>query len=176
MVKKMNNQIQESKRLAYILRHSCLPDHNGWVSSSVLVLEYDFTALELERIVFEDDKGRFEFSDDGLFVRALYGHSIDVDLELIPSLPSDTLYHGTAEKYIDRIINEGLKPCKRNYVHLSETKEMAQQVGSRRGVPIVLSVDVKSMSEDGYKFYKAQRGVWLVDCIPSEYIKIDSYE
>lgn len=37
----------------------------------------------LERIVFEDDKGSSGFSDDGLSVRALYSHSIDVDLELI---------------------------------------------------------------------------------------------
>ena len=172
----MNNQVQESKRLAYLLRNSCLPNHNGWVSISVLIQEYNFTAHELERIVFEDAKGRSEFSDDVLAVRALYGHSIDVDLELNPSLPPAILYHGTAVKYLERILKEGLKPLKRNYVHLSETTDMAQQVGARHGVPIVLSVDAKSMVEDGYKFYKAQRGVWLVDCVPSKYIKVGSYE
>lgn len=172
----MNNQIQESKRLAYLLRHSYLPNHNGWVSISVLIQEYNFIIQDLEHIVFEDTKGRFEFSNDGLSVRALYGHTINVDLELIPSSPPTILYHGTAVKYIERIIKEGLKPRKRNYVHLSETTDMAQQVGARHGVPIVLSVDAKSMVEDGYKFYKAQRGVWLVDCVPSKYIKVDSYE
>lgn len=79
----MNNQIQESKRLAYLLRHSCLPYHNGWVSTSVLIQDYDFGMQKLERIVYEDDKGSFGFSDDGLSVRALYSHSIVVDLELI---------------------------------------------------------------------------------------------
>ena len=173
----MNNQVQESKRLAYLLRHSCLPDHNGWVSTSVLIQEYNFTARgELDRIVLEDTKGRFEFSEDKSSVRALYGHSIDVDLELIPSSPPTILYHGTADKYIEGITKEGLKPRKRNYVHLSETTDMAQQVGARHGVPIVLSVDAKSMVEDGYKFYKAQRCVWLVNNVPSKYIKVDSYE
>lgn len=79
-------------------------------------------------------------------------------------------------KYIERITKEGINPRKRNYVHLSGTMDMAQQVGARHGDPIVLSVDAKSMVEDGYKFYKAQRGVWLVDCVPSKYIKVDNYE
>ena len=173
---KMNNKVQESKRLAYLLRHSCLPDHNGWVSISVLIQEYNFVIQDLERIVFEDIKGRFAFSNDGLSIRALYGHSIDVDLELIPSSPPAILHHGTAVKYVERILKEGLKPRKRNYVHLSETTDMAQQVGSRHGVPIILSVDAKSMVEDGYKFYKAQICVWLVDNVPSKYIKVDSHE
>lgn len=172
----MNNQVQESKRLAYLLRHSCLPDHNGWVSISVLIQEYNFVIQDLGRIVFEDTKGRFAFSNDGLSIRALYGHSIDVDLELIPSSPPAILHHGTAVKYVERILKEGLKPRKRNYVHLSETTDMAQQVGSRHGVPIILSVDAKSMVEDGYKFYKAQICVWLVDNVPSKYIKVDSHE
>lgn len=169
----MNNQVQESKRLAYLLRHSGLPGHNGWVSVSVLIQKYDFIAQELECIVLEDAKGRYEFSEDKSSVRALYGHSNDADLELTPSSPPSILYHGTADKYIGNIMKKGLKPCKRNYVHLSEITDMAQQVGARHGVPIVLSVDAKSMVEDGYKFYKAQRGVWLVDCVPSKYIKVE---
>ena len=172
----MNKVTQNSKRLAYLLRHSDLSDRKGWVRVSVLLNEMNITLQMLRIIVQEDAKGRFEFSDDGLSVRALYGHSIDVDLELIPSLPPAILYHGTAVKYIERIIKEGLKPRKRNYVHLSETTDMAQQVGVRHGVPIVLSVDTKSMVEDGYKFYKAQRCVWLVDNVPSKYIKVDSNE
>lgn len=172
----MNNPIQESKRLAYLLRHSALSDHNGWVSTTVLIRQHGFTAHTLGHIVHEDDKGRFEFSDDGLSIRALYGHSIDVDLKLLPSIPPSVLYHGTAEKYIVRIMTEGLQPRKRNYVHLSETKDMAKQVGTRHGSPIVLSVDIQSMVKDGNKFFKAQRGVWLVGCVPPQYIKVESHE
>lgn len=114
----MDNQVNESRKLAYLLRHSCLPDHNGWVSTSVLVQECGFTTQKLEHIVFEDDKGRFELSEDNSYVRALYGHSIDVDLWLIPSLPPAIIYHGTTDRYIESIMKEGLKARKRNYVHL----------------------------------------------------------
>lgn len=172
----IDHLMYHSKRLAYLLRHSKLPNHKGWIRVDVVQNELGVSLVDIQRIVYEDTKGRFEFSDDGLSVKALYGHSINVDLELISSSPPAILYHGTAVKYIERITKEGLKPRKRNYVHLSETTDMAQQVGARHGVPIVLSVDAKSMVEDEYKFYKAQRGVWLVDCVPSKYIKVDNYE
>lgn len=165
-----------SKRLAYLLRHSTLPNKVGWIKVDVAQKELGVSLLDIQKIVCEDTKGRFEFSGDKSSVRALYGHSIDVDLELIPSSPPTILYHGTADKYIERITKEGLKLRKRNYVHLSETTDMAQQVGARHGTPIVLSVDAKSMVEDGCKFYKAQRCVWLVDNVPSKYIKVDSNE
>lgn len=166
----MNSLIQSSKRLAFLLRHSSLPDKNGWVSTNVLIQEHGFTSQELEQIVHEDDKGRFDFSDDGLSIRALYGHSFDVDLELTPSVPPMILYHGTADRYIEQILKDGILPRKRKYVHLSETIEMARQVGARHGSPIVLSIDIKSMLDEGRSFYKAQRNVWLTDCVPAKYI------
>lgn len=172
----MNDIIPYSKCLAHLLRHSDLPDHNGWVSISVLIQEYNFTAHELERIVFEDTKGRFEFSEGKSSVRALYGHSIDVNLGLEPTTPPPVLYHGTAEKYIDSIMKEGLRPRKRNFVHLSETMDMAKQVGTRHGSPVVLSIDIEAMIRVGYKFYKAQNGIWLTGDIPPKYLKVACYE
>jgi putative RNA 2'-phosphotransferase len=167
----MNNRIYESSRLAHLLRHSSLPNHNGWVEINVLIKNNKFTAQELESLVFEDDKGRFEFSGDGLSVRALYGHSIDVDLGLKPTTPPSVLYHGSATKYIESIMEEGLKPRKRNYVHLSENVQTASSVGARHGTPIVLSIDTISMLQDGCLFYKAQNGVWLTLNVDKKYIK-----
>ena len=102
--------------------------------------------------------------------------SVEVDLELEPVTPPDVLYHGTAEKYLDSILREGLKPRKRCYVHLSETRAMALEVGSRHGTPVVLVVDSVAMAQCGVRFYKAHRGVWLVDGVSPEYINIDSSE
>lgn len=167
----MNNRIYESSRLAHLLRHSSLPNHNGWVEINVLIKNNKFTAQELESLVFEDDKGRFEFSGDGLSVRALYGHSIDVDLGLKPTTPPSVLYHGSATKYIEIIMEEGLKPRKRNYVHLSENVQTASSVGARHGTPIVLSIDTIAMQQDGCLFYKAQNGVWLTLYVDKKYIK-----
>ena len=99
-----------SKRLSYLLRHSKLPNHKGWIKVGVVQNELGVLLLDIQKIVYEDTKGRFEFSEDKSSVRALYGHSIDVNLGLEPTTPPPVLYHGTAEKYIDSIMKEGLRP------------------------------------------------------------------
>ena len=159
----MNNQIKESKRLAYLLRHSDLPDCNGWVKTSVIRGNLGVLLQDLQQIVENDNKGRFEFSEDKSSVRALYGHSINVNLGLEPTIPPPVLYHGTAEKYIDSIMKEGLRHRKRNFVHLSETMDMAKLVGIRHGSPVVLSIDTGAMISAGYKFYKVQNEIWLTN-------------
>ena len=161
-----------SKRLAYLLRHSTLPNKVGWVKVDVVQNELGVSLIDIQKIVYEDTKGRFEFSEDKSSVRALYGHSIDVNLGLEPAIAPPVLYHGTAEKYIDSIMKEGLRPRKRNFVHLSETMDMAKQVGTRHGNPVVLSIDIEAMIRTGYKFYKAQNGIWLTGDILPKFLKV----
>ena len=172
----MNNKIEESKRLAYLLRHSDLPDYNGWVKTGVVIGSLGVSLQDLQQIIENDNKGRFEFSEDKSLVRALYGHSINVDLGLESTTPPLILYHGTAEKYIDSIMKEGLTPRKRNFVHLSETIDVAKQIGIRHGSPIVLSIDTGAMLRAGYKFYKAQNGIWLTGDILPKFLKVVCYE
>ena len=172
----MNNHIKESKRLAYLLRHSNLPDYNGWVKVSVVLVNLGLSLQDLQQIVESDNKGRFEFSGDKSSVRALYGHSIDVNLGLEPTIPPPVLYHGTAEKYIDSIMKEGLRPRTRNFVHLSETIDVAKQIGIRHGSPIALSIDTGAMLKAGYKFYKAPNGIWLTEDILPKFLKVVCYE
>lgn len=172
----MNNQIKKSKHLAYLLRHSDLPDYNGWAKASVVLGDLGLSLQDLQQIVESDNKGRFEFSEDKSSVRALYGHSIDVNLGLEPTIPPLVLYHGTAEKYIDSIMKEGLRPRKRNFVHLSETIDVAKQIGIRHGSPIVLSIDTGAMLKAGYKFYKAPNGIWLTEDILPKFLKVVCYE
>lgn len=165
-----------SKRLAYLLRHSKLPNHKGWIKVDVVQNELGVSLLDVQKIVYEDTKGRFEFSEDKSSVRVLYGHSIDVNLGLEPTTPPPVLYHGTAEKYIDSIMKEGLRPRKRNFVHLSETMDMAKQVGTRHGSSVVLSIDIEAMIRAGYQFYKAQNGIWLTGDILPKFLKVVCYE
>lgn len=172
----MDNLTYHSKRLAYLLRHSKLPNHKGWIKVDVVQNELGLSLLDIQKIVHEDTKGRFEFSEDKSSVRALYGHSIDVNLGLEPTTPPPVLYHGTAEKYIDSIMKEGLRPRKRNFVHLSETMDMSKQVGTRHGSPVVLSIDIEAMIRAGYKFYKAQNGIWLTEDILPKFLKVVCYE
>ncbi len=60
----------------------------------------------------------------------------------------------------------------RHHVHLSETKETAFNVGSRRGKPVIFIVHAQQMSEDGLTFYCFDNGVWLVDSVDPKYLTI----
>ena len=162
--------LHRSKQLAYILRHSSMVDNFGWISIDVLCKQYGYTIVELEIIVANDNKGRFLFSDDKTAVRALYGHSVKIELNLSPSTPPAVLYHGTAKKNIDLIYAEGIRPMSRNKVHLSSTIETAKLVGQRHGTPIVLEINTYAMATDGHSLYQLNNDIWQTDYIPTKYI------
>lgn len=162
--------LHRSKQLAYILRHSSMVDNFGWISIDVLCKQYGYTIVELETIVANDNKGRFLFSDDKMAVRALYGHSIKIELNLSPATPPAVLYHGTAEKSLASIFEEGIKPMSRAKVHLSSTIETAKLVGQRHGTPIVLEINTSAMATDGHSLYQLNNDIWQTDYIPTKYI------
>jgi putative RNA 2'-phosphotransferase len=180
---KLNNtQIKISKFLSLVLRHSPATIHlnmdkNGWVSIQELIDHANtykkmyLTTDIIKLVVAANDKQRFKISDDGKSIRANQGHSIPVDLELETKTPPDILYHGTAGRFIDSIMRDGLRPMTRQYVHFSLNEETALKVGKRHGNPVVLYIDAKKMHEEGYKFYLSENKVWLVDKVPRKYIK-----
>jgi putative RNA 2'-phosphotransferase len=120
--------------------------------------------------VAQNDKQRFAISDDGRAIRARQGHSIDVDLQLVPLAPPPLLYHGTAERFIISIREQGLVRRSRQHVHLSPDVPTAIKVGQRHGKPVVLTVKSAAMHGDGYHFYRAENGVWLVDSVPVAFL------
>ena len=74
-----------------------------------------------------------------------------MDVELKEQEPSEFLYHGTATRFLDDIMDKGLKPMSRLYVHLSKDIETALKVGKRHGNPLVLKICSGQMYKDGYK-------------------------
>lgn len=86
----------------------------------------------LVEIVDTDEKGRYSFNENRTLIRANQGHSVQVDVELKEQEPPEVLYHGTADRFLNSIEAEGLKPMNRLYVHLSKDKETAVKVGKRR--------------------------------------------
>ena len=86
--------------------------------------------------------------------------------------PPALLYHGTPEKFLDSILTEGLKKMRRHHVHLHEDAQLASKVGARRGRPVVLVIDAKSMHEQGIQFYCTENKVWLVNHVPPEYLQV----
>lgn len=172
--------VRASKFLSLVLRHKpetigLRLDPEGWAEVSVLIdaaraaghrLDFDL----LIRVVHENDKQRFSFSDDGNRVRANQGHSIDIDLGLAPIEPPTILFHGTVGHCLESIERQGLLAQSRQYVHLSSNVQTAKIVGARRGKPVVLAVDSQQMHEDNFQFFKSINGVWLTRHVPPKYL------
>lgn len=165
--------IQRGKKLSYLLRHdkNYAFDEHGWREVSDLVANHGFTMEELREIVDTNNKQRYEFSEDMMRIRARQGHSVRVDAELEEAIPPDVLYHGTAKKFADSIMKQGILKDKRLYVHLSTTVEMATKVGERHGKSAVLVIDAKRMNDDGIKFFLSRNDVWLTEFVEAQYIK-----
>lgn len=174
------SMVTVSKFLAKHLRHS--PDalgltlqSGGWVSVDDLLIASERVGFaisydELIECVETSDKKRFSFDDTGDLIRANQGHSALVDLQLEETQPPDLLYHGTVERFLASILQEGLKKGKRHHVHLSKDTETARKVGARRGKPIILQVDAGEMHSQGIKFYLSVNGVWLTDAVPAVFL------
>lgn len=117
----MNEQQKKktSKFLSYVLRHhpeliDLNLDENGWANVDELTAKstndsQGFTFEELDEIVETNDKKRFIFNEDKTRIRANQGHSIDINLALIPQQPPKFLYHGTAQSNIDSILEKGIE-------------------------------------------------------------------
>ncbi|WP_415324692.1 RNA 2'-phosphotransferase [Chryseobacterium sp. MMS23-Vi53] len=179
----MNEQRKKkiSKFISLVLRHkpeiiNLNLDENGWTSVDELITKskrdsYEgFTFEELEEMVETNDKKRFIFNEDKTRIRANQGHSIDIDLALKPQQPPEFLYHGTAERNRDSILEKGIEKRNRQHVHLSQDKETATKVGMRHGKPLILIIKTKEMFNDGIEFYLSENNVWLTDFVDTKYI------
>lgn len=171
-----------SKLLSLTLRHKpstlgITLDDNGWVDVDVLLAGARANGKQLDldllrRIVETNNKQRFTFSEDGRRIRANQGHSIEVALDLPAQEPPDVLLHGTATRFLDAILAEGLDRRNRHHVHLSDNLETALQVGGRHGKPVLLEIDAARMHRDGHRFFRSDNGVWLTDAVPPAYLRV----
>jgi putative RNA 2'-phosphotransferase len=179
-----NQMVKISKFLSLVLRHKpetigLTLDQAGWVAVSELLTAceqhgFSISPEELQAVVTNNDKKRFAFSQDGLFIRANQGHSVEVDLGYQPGQPPEVLYHGTVERFLASIMAQGLHKGRRHHVHLSPDLATAIKVGARRGQPVVLKVNSGQMHQTGYSFYQSANGVWLVERVPPKYLEIVS--
>jgi len=170
------NLISKSKYVSYKLRHDpSVLDKNGWADVNDLLKTFKgsvFTHLELEELVLNNDKQRFEFNDDRTKIRARQGHSVQVDVEFKKEIPPAELYHGTKEEFLPSIKKLGLIKGNRNHVHLSADKNTALIVANRRkGKSVILTIDAMHMRAKNYKFFLSNNGVWLTDNVPAEFIE-----
>ena len=172
-----------SKAVSHALRHvpdqyGITLDEEGWTPVEALLAGLrrrrrewrDLSPRNLEEMNARASKQRFEFSEGN--IRALYGHSLQARIQKREAEPPPTLYHGTGPDAARLILREGLKPMRRQYVHLSATVEMAREVGRRKAAqPVILTVRAAEAHLAGITFYAEANGVWLADAVPPDYIE-----
>ncbi|MCM1221276.1 MAG: RNA 2'-phosphotransferase [Lachnospiraceae bacterium] len=171
-----------SKEISYALRHAPWEyelemDETGRVPVEQLlealrreVKWKNVGEADLSEIIEKSEKKRFEIKDG--MIRAFYGHSIPMKILKEEKMPPDILYHGTARRFVPSIMENGLRPQNRQYVHLSEDVETAESVGKRHDArPCILTIDARRAWEKGIKFYVGNEKVWLADLVPGKYVQ-----
>ena len=178
--------VRYSKFLSLVLRHKPEEiglnlDAEGWTDVEELLERAQRHGVDLDRDLLEEivatsDKKRFALSENGSRIRANQGHSVKVDLNLERSIPPSILYHGTARRFLDSIMEQGLIKGKRHHVHLSADIETAYKVGVRHGKPVVLLIDAARMHGEGKEFFLSANGVWLTEHVPVIYLRESASE
>ncbi|MBB4817316.1 RNA 2'-phosphotransferase [Pseudomonas sp. TUM22785] len=174
--------VEISRFLSFVLRHKpeaigLQLDSEGWADIEALITGAARTGKALDerairRVVANNDKKRFAISEDGRRIRAVQGHSTaSVQRQYDAVVPPQRLFHGTASRFVDSILQKGLIAGSRHHVHLSEDRETATQVGQRYGEPVILEIAASAMHEVGFEFHQAENGVWLTARVPVDYLK-----
>jgi putative RNA 2'-phosphotransferase len=178
-----------TRSLAYMLRHQPEEfdlelDAQGFGEMREVVralserLGEDITQEDVESAISSGDRPRYEIAGDK--VRALYGHSIDIDPGK-PAQPPEVLYVGINSRDAKRAVQYGLRGGRRRFLHLARTIEDARETGRRTGVEYsVLEVHALEAWEEGVDFYDRQ-ALFLAEHIPTEFLSLtetrdDGYE
>lgn len=170
-----------SKLMAYILLHrpdefGLVLDEDGFVPLKELqqaIAEEDGWSYvrpsHITEAVYTGDRERFEIEDER--IRAASGHSRPQRIQYEPTTPPRILYYGTRRKAYPHILQRGLDPMGRQYVHLAASEELAMRIGRRRDSnPVLLEIQAERASENGVIFYQANTLIYLADHIPQSYI------
>lgn len=177
----MIDQIKLSKTISRALRHD--PDSfglvltvGGWVKLADLLTGLQkqaiwekLTEADIVELVTRPGKQRFELKDDR--IRALYGHSVTIDLQRERQTPPRLLYHGTSPEAVNLIRRQGLKAMGRQHVHLSADLETAMMVGKRKtSRPVILTIYAAQAAKQEIPFYHGNHTTWLADFVPPQFI------
>ena len=170
-----------SKLLSLMLRH--MPDEfglevdrHGFADLDAVVRAFQgknsqFALEDIEKVVYDGEKARFEIVDNR--IRARYGHTFSIDLGLDPSEPPECLYKGVDAADVERLLAEGLTPGDRDYVHLSFDAEVAALLSTRPGRRgAVLNVAAARAHDAGVAFYDCGPTI-LTKHVPSEFLALE---
>ncbi|XP_077143720.1 tRNA 2'-phosphotransferase 1 isoform X4 [Ranitomeya variabilis] len=170
--------VRLSKLLSYALRHGAnemgLPmGSDGFVPVSFLLHLQQFRAFtqdDIERVVRCNDKQRFTIRTSEpkgtMEIRANQGHSIQVEVELMPlgtELPPQAI-HGTYIRHWPLILRGGLSRMNRTHIHLStQLPGEGDGVisGMRRDCEVAIFIDLPKATADEIPFFWSTNRVLL---------------
>ena len=169
-----------TRALAFMLRHQPEEfdlelDRFGWGDLEDVVYalqERTGSTVEEEDVaeaIESSDRPRYEIKDGK--IRALYGHSIQIDPGE-PTEPPDELFIGVGSRDASRAEDRGLRSGRRAFLHLARTEEEARESGRRIARDYaVVTVFAGEAFDEGTDFY--DRGaLFLADEIPGEFLEV----
>jgi len=131
-----NNKLicQKGNRMSYLLRHGSTNEQGnmeskGYVTMTALLhwlnkdLHHQLDTEDVTWIVDNNDKVRFSIYPK-CGVKSSYGHSLELPEMVMEEYKEDTkrnkryIVHETYNKYLPKILTEGLSRMDRNHVHL----------------------------------------------------------
>jgi putative RNA 2'-phosphotransferase len=174
-------RVELSKLLALLLRHRAAEYGLALDPEGFVPLDDVLAAIARQRgwgwvqaehvaeVIARQEKRRYEIVDGD--IRAIYGHSVDTAISYPAVEPPEALLHGTARRFVETILREGLRPMSRQYVHLTDDPALARLTGRRRDSdPAILRIEAARAHAAGVVFYRADNGVFLARAVPAEYI------
>ena len=171
--------------LALVLRHAPEKfgvdmDMNGWVSTEELAeaiktqrnRRYHWLrGWHFEAIANADEKGRYQI--EGEMIRATYGHSIELELDLPTDDIPETLYWPCNPEEVETVKEYGITASNRKHVHLSRSLGNAMEAGHvHMARPTIIEVDTVQMIAEGHTIYRAGKTVFLCDEVPPSFIYV----
>lgn len=170
------------RMLALVLRHApekfnVEMDINGWVNSRELSESIQgqrkhfhwLRGWHFEAIANADEKGRYQV--EGEMLRATYGHSIELELDLPTDDVPEALYWPCDPEEISTHMEYGLVAGDRNHVHLSRSIANAMEAGHvRHSRPAIIEIDTTRAVADGNTIWRAGTTVFLCEEMPADYL------
>jgi len=106
-------------------------------------------------------------------MRATYGHTVEIELDLPSSNIPDSLYYPSDPAEAENLVEVGISPGDRSHVHLSASIRYAAEAGRvHHNDPAIIEVDTARMVASGETIWHAGVTVFLTDSVSGEYLSI----
>eukprot|EP00056_Hartaetosiga_gracilis_P014332 m.240299 g.240299 ORF g.240299 m.240299 type:complete len:213 (+) comp14839_c0_seq1:234-872(+) len=170
-------RVSQSKFMTFVLRHGAdkkgiAMASDGSVAVKDLLDQKEMkgvTQEQLEIIVRECPKQRFQFLENNTRIRASQGHTMKKVKEealLTPIVSAESfpvVVHGTNRKAYQLIQTEGLSRMQRNHIHFATGLPSDDHVksGMRQSSSVFIYLNLKKCIEDNIPFFISANGVIL---------------